>query len=202
MKKILFCFLFAVTTSYCEAQIIVYKTYQNYLDKDGQVMNDDYFESYESTVRHSLIFKASSGKLSTFYPKEIWGLTCKDKIFRSVKGEIGMLVDTGRVNYWVNGFDALVSLIDPNNKVGNLSKYESDCYLSSGDINAKLYRMPIDILTMRDWNSFKKDFPDYEDLADCISFSKSNWNGNRKMIKDCVLASNKAYNKKQAKKQK
>ncbi len=202
MKNVLLSFLLLIVCFCTNAQTIVYKTYENFEKNEGEKMEEDFYKTREGTFGHSVKFKDANGKVTKYSPKDLWGFLYKGHLFRSVKGELAMLQDTGTINFWLNGFASLSLLADSTRKQGYYFESESQCYLSSGDINAKLYRMPVSILVMRDWKEFKKDFPDYDDFVECTPFSQPHWSDNYIKIRECVKEFNTAEIKRKSKKKK
>jgi hypothetical protein len=186
MKTIFYCVILTFICFNSYGQTKIYTKYEDFLNGIYEKMDEEYLSWHEGSLGNNLKFKNSYGDIVKYKVKEFWGFTYKEHFFRSVSGEIAMLIDTGKVFYWLNGFAGLDLISRPNNKHGYFSEGESQCYLSSGDINAKIYRMPVNPFVMRDWKSFKKDFSDYDDLLDCISFKNPNWQNNYSMIQDCV----------------
>jgi hypothetical protein len=99
------------------AQTKVFKTYEEYREGKGEEMETQYGDYTVGTFGHVLKFKTKDGTLVKYKTDEIWGFLFQGKFFRSVgKKEIAMLMDTGKVNYYINGYAGMQSIIHPEKK--------------------------------------------------------------------------------------
>lgn len=169
------------------SQTKVFYTYDDFLNDKGEVMDDEFANTSQSTFGITIIFKSTAGEKKKFKPKEIWGFYFKGNLFRTVGNkEIGMLTDTGRINYYVNGCGAISKLSNPGSYGGYLAN-QSPAYLSADSLNSPMYRMPLNEYETRDWKDFKKDYPSFTEFYDCVNVPNYN------IIRECV----KWFNKKQ-----
>lgn len=169
-------------------QTQVFLTYDDFINGNGITMDENYISSTESTFGMTIKFKTPQGESKNYKPKEMWGFYYKNHLFRSVGKEIAMLSDTGKVNLYLNGIGSMYLLKDPDRKSATYLSNQSSCYLSIGELNAKIYRMPFNRFEKRDLKDFKKDFPEFENLHDCLAKSY----GNYEVISKCVMEFNSA----------
>jgi len=135
-------------------------------------LDSDYIRTTETNIGGASIkFKSVDGKETDKYnPRDIWGFIFKGQFFRSVDNELAMLVDTGKINYYINGFAGIGILTNPDHSAGHYMESESSCFLSPGDVTSKIYKMPLNTFEKKeDFRQLKKDFPQYKDVFDCMS---------------------------------
>ncbi len=169
MKPALLFLAIAMVCSSAIAQTTIYKTYEDFVNGKGEKMDDEYIKTFESSFGMALRFKNTEGEIVKYKPKELWGFTYKGVFFRSVGGELAMLQDSGTISYYLNGYAGIGMLKNPGQTVGHYLAGESQCFLSVGDINAKIYKMALNPIQKRDYPKFKKDYPDFEDFYDCAT---------------------------------
>ena len=179
-------------------QTKIFKTVDEYVNGTGEVMDSVYGNYSVGNFGHVLMFKNLQGEKVKYSTDDIWGFLFRGRFFRSVgKREIAMLMDTGRVNYYLNGYVAIESLLHPERQVLTIFSGEVTCFLSVGDRTAEIYRMPTDKYQKLDYKKFKTAFPDLDDLYDCFKFTGNIYEIPYN-IRDCV----KEYNNTKIKKKK
>jgi hypothetical protein len=186
MRTILIFVSIFMASFFASGQTTVFKTYEDYLHGSGEKMDNEYADYSYGTASHSVKFKNIDGNIVKYKSNDIWGFLFQGKLFRSVgKYDIAMLVDTGRINFYTDGYLGMNVILHPNKKYITtefpLQLYSS--YLSVGDMSTRVYRMPDQI--KHDYNDFKADYPDFEDLYDCFHF-KGNMSKYPEEVRECV----------------
>ncbi|MEO6228612.1 MAG: hypothetical protein ABJB11_22920 [Ferruginibacter sp.] len=101
-----------------------------------------------------------------------------------------MLQDSGKVCYYLNGEAATDMIHYGREKAFAMTPYNAACYVSTGDMNAKMYAMMMKAFDKNSYFRFKKDYPDLAELMDCLKKPASV--EDYKKIRQCV----KDYNQK------
>jgi hypothetical protein len=186
MKSLILLLFITTFSIVAKSQTIVFKTKADFLNGTGIVMDSEYVKTWESSFGMAVKFKDIDGKETEWFnPKRTFAFLYKGRFFRSVGAELAMLIDTGKINFFINGFAGLGMLSHDRNH-GSYLAGESSCYLSTGDMTTKIYMMPI-IMHKRDYKRFKEDHPEFESFYDNLR-SKGRVAGpmNYETVHDCV----------------
>ena len=187
MKKItlLILLLIAGICSYSQGQI--FKTYEEYLNKTGEAYDEESVKTSESSFGFmKIILKKADGNTVRYRPNDIWGFTFKGQLFRTTGRQFAMLRDTGKVCFYVSGLGAIDAFLSTNGW-GTHMLSSSDCFLSVGDINAKLYGLPSENKFKKDLPALKKEHPELQSIIDCAKGEPPG------RVRGCVLAYNQSH---------
>jgi hypothetical protein len=150
-----------------DAQITVYRTYEDFKNKNGEKY-DDYHGYSHSMGRVKLTFK-KDGKKIKIHCRDMWGFSYKDAFFRIDKkyNQPTRVISIGKIIYYENGI-AHLSMIRNNTKSGEFS-IGYYCYVSK-NINSELIPMPGLLISdaRKKIKKFKEENPEYKELFDCI----------------------------------
>ena len=175
-------------------QTKVYKTEEDYTSGKGEVMDSEYkIWTNQSTFGNLVKFKTLEGNGVSYNPKHIWGFHYRGYFFRTVGKELAMLTDTGSVNYFINGYAGIGFIHYPDRTESDYFPGQSSCYVSIGNLTSKVYKIK------GDYRELKEDFPDFDDLYDCIDESR-NILTLYQTTKKCVVEFNKRMEKKNKRK--
>lgn len=161
MKKIIVSALLFISIFQSKAQTGVYKTYQDFVDRNLILMDtvDNY--SWSSLSGAKIIFLNSQGKKKVYKSKQMWGFIFEGHLFRSIGLDIAAVIDTGKVCYYESGI-AHINMIMDNIASGQFT-YGGSYYLSKS-LNSKYY------------DSFKKlckENPEFIPLQECVTNTKA-----------------------------
>jgi hypothetical protein len=189
MKKIaaLILSLIAGICSYGQGQ--VFKTYEEYLNKTGEAYDEGSISTAESDIGYGnmkIIVKNANGSTVRYRPADIWGFTFKGHLFRTTERQFAMLKDTGKVCFYINGIGAIEALQREDGK-GTYLLSESNCFLSVGGINTKLYGLPADNKFKKDLTALKKEHPELQSIIDCAKGEPAG------RVRGCVQAYNQSH---------
>lgn len=187
MRKIVVLLLSVLLYTDLVGQTQVFKTYEDFVNGNGISMDSQNI-SWGSGISNYVIFENNDEKKIKFQINKIWGFKYKGHLFRSVGKELAMLTDSGKVNYYLNGSAGLGILASGGNS-GSIYSGQSACFLSVGGVNEKIYRMPLDKFKKLDYNEFKRDHSELEQLWNC--FELNNIKNTYKNIRNCVIEFNK-----------
>ena len=160
MKLILTILLSLFVFNFTKAQTKVFKSYEEYKSNTGEEMDNKFINTFEQDLTRTItvIFKTPDGKKVRYHPREIWGFTFMNQLFRSTNNnQFAMVVDTGKVYYYENGIGSIWAL--KKNSEGHYMAWESCCFISFG-LNEKVYTI--------NSSSFKNEHPELEDLFSCL----------------------------------
>ena len=160
MKLMLIILLSLFVVNFAKAQTKVFKSYEEYKSNAGEEMDSEFINTFEVDLTRSVrvSFKTLDGKKVRYHPKEIWGFTFMNHLFRSTdNNQFAMVVDTGKVYYYENGIGSIWAL--KKNGVGHYMGWETYWFISFG-LNEKVYTISS--------AAFKKSHPELEDLFSCI----------------------------------
>jgi hypothetical protein len=167
MKKVILFLAIVLCYSTTNAQDAVFKTYEDFVKGTGEPIQD-LIEARGGFAARHIIVKDLNGEKVKYEWKDIWGYTYKGFLFRVLEHHLyAMLVETGKINYWINGSAGVHLLFHPESQIGSYSADEPECYLSVGTLDNGLYSMPTPH-KKRDYPDFKKDHPEFQEVFDCI----------------------------------
>lgn len=149
------------------AQITVYRTYEDFQNKSGEKY-DDYHSYSHSLGSVKLTFK-KAGKKFKIRCRDIWGFSYKDAFFRIDKkyNQPTRVLSIGKIIYYENGV-AHLSMVKNNNESGQFT-IGYFCYVSKS-ITSELIPMPGQLISdaRKKIKKFKEKNPEYKELFDCI----------------------------------
>ncbi|PCH96853.1 MAG: hypothetical protein COB85_03235 [Bacteroidetes bacterium] len=158
------------------AQVIVYKTYEDFQNKIGEKYDDYKSGGYKRIVL------MKDGKKVRLDMKSMWGFTYEDALFRihAPYGQCVRVLALGKVCYYENGM-AHLSMIKNKSKSGE-SLGGWHCYISK-TISSELRPFPYTMVakSRRDLNAFKAANSEYDRLFECIEKDYSYLN-----VRPCV----------------
>lgn len=191
MRKVVLFFAVVLIYSVCHAQneTVLYNTYDEFVKGAGDKMDDDWIRWTESTFGRSVKFNKGGAKVK-YQTGDFWGFIYHGQLFRCCGKELGMLLENGKITYWINGFAGLDMISRPD-QPGSFAAGESECFLSVGPGNAKMYRMPIAKHVRRDFEDFKKDYPQFAEVTDCMDIA--GFSGIYASVQKCVHQYNLAH---------
>lgn len=169
MKKVKLILVLSILlmTFITNAQITVYRTYEDFQNKNGEEY-EDYLGYSHSMGKVKLFFIKDKKEIKT-HCKDIWGFIYKDAFFRIDKNynQPARVISAGKIVYYENGI-AHLSMIRDNSESGEFS-IGYYCYVSKS-IDSELIPMPGALVTdaRKKIKSFKEENPQYVELFDCI----------------------------------
>ena len=172
MMKSLFALAFICIACVAQAQVTVFKTFEDFTNKNGETF-DEYRRFFSDFGVYFL--KVRKGKKSTkFRAKEIWGFSFKDALFRIDKAE-GMpvrVLSVGKIIYYGNGF-AHLDMVETGSNSSTFS-FGYHAYVSKSlnsfiiPLEAHYKDQFYQVSFGMKLKSFREDYPEYEPLFDCI----------------------------------
>src|ERR1035437_5289648 len=143
-------------------------TYDDFVRGTGEQIQD-VIRGWEGTFGFNVRFINSNGEKTKLSNRSFWGFIYKGHFLRTKGYELAMLVDTGKINFWINGYAGLGMLWHPNdNTAGSFLAGESECFLSVGSGNAKLYSMPTQPHVKKDFKEFCRDYPQFDEVTSAM----------------------------------
>ena len=164
------------------AQVILYRTFQDFQANIGEVY-DDHMIAKISFIKVRLELK-KNGKDTLVDPKEHWGFRFRDALFR-IEGKYKQpvrVISAGKIIYYENGPANIQMIMNESSsatiRIGYLT------YLSK-DLTSDIYPLPSSpVSDAKKWyKKFRKQYPEYQELYDCIDKSLS-YEVNRKCISE------------------
>jgi hypothetical protein len=150
------------------ANIIVYETYNDYVNDAGEEYDEIAKWTYGMTGKTSISL-IQNGKKVKIPLEDIWGFKYGEVLFRIAKDEnvMARVVSSGKITYYENGDAHLIMLIGGTNEAIFTQGYY--CYVSK-DLESEITPMPTKQLlgARKQINEFKEDYPEYSTLFDCI----------------------------------
>lgn len=171
--------LFILVTFVGNAQVTVYKSYEDFQNKKGENY-DDYHGFMHSAGNVKLTFK-KEGKKNKIHCKEMWGFQYNEALFRiDNNNQPARVISVGKIIYYENGI-AHLSMIRDNKESGDFS-IGYYCYVSK-NINSELIPMPASLISdaRKKIKKFKAENSEYKELFDCIENNYSYYN-----VRPCV----------------
>ena len=181
MKLILIILLSLFVFNFSKAQTQVFKSYEEYKSNAGKEMDSEFINTFEVDLTRSVrvTFKTPEGRKVRYHPREIWGFTFMNHLFRSTdNNQFAMLVDTGKIFYYENGIGSIWAL--KKDGVGHYMAWGTYCFISFG-LTEEVY--------VPNSSTFKKQHPELDDFFSCQKNRDRNT-----QTSDCVASFN---NKKQ-----
>jgi hypothetical protein len=168
MKKIksILVLLFLVISIFANAQIEIYRTYEDYQKKNGEKF-DEYVGYFHSMGNVKLTFK-KNGEKTKIFCKDMWGFLYKDVLFRVDNfNQPTCVMSTGKIIYYENGI-AHLEMIRDNKETGDFT-IGYYCYVSK-NLNSDIIPMPSSLISdaYKKIRIFKEENPQYSRLFDCI----------------------------------
>jgi hypothetical protein len=161
MKKLLFIFLLLFQVSKINAQTGVYKTYEDYVNKNLISMDTIIDFEIGSFSGAKITFLNSERKNETYKAKQMWGFVFVGHLFRSIGLDIAEVIDTGKVCYYESGISHLRSIMD--HTTSGYFRYGGTIYLSK-NLNSKYYDT---------YKKFCKENAEFNSLKDCLDENKT-----------------------------
>jgi hypothetical protein len=168
-KKIILLNFLAFSLSFSFAQTGLYKTYEDY--KKGNLEKMDEIKQWvTANMNVSYVnFISPDGSIVKYKPKDYWGFVYQGNLFRSRGNhDYACLKDSGKIFYYENGH-AWIGIIKHDTKNGTAPRLGNDSYAYvSKDIASDIYAFPASIMEKGPYKKFKSEYPEYEDLYDCL----------------------------------
>lgn len=158
-------------TSYIDskgAELIIYNTYEDYIQKKGVLYDSEYWGWYHSVGKVTLIFK---GKQKVKVKcKKVWGFAYKGVLFRNHMeyGQPTRLISGNKIHYYESGM-AHLSMAH-NNSTSGLFPVGYYCYFSK-TLDGLIIPIPKQqslSTATKPFKKFKEQNPQYTSLFDCI----------------------------------
>jgi hypothetical protein len=150
-------------------EIVLYKTYEDYVSENGEKM--DFYAGWDYMgTRTSIDFKKGNELISVNASK-YWGFKIDDCFFRFDEyGTLIKLVSNGKIVYWENGLANLEMCENGTTSAEvNIGYF---CYLST-TLDGKVTPLPRDKMDTanKPWKKFKEEHPEHAKLFECIGNS-------------------------------
>ena len=162
--------------------VIVYTTYQNYVNKIGETY--DKMVNYYGTIKMKITLSKNAVE-TTIKCKEIWGFLYNGHLFRTDArtGQVGELIVKGKLCYYENGIAHLEMIRNGTNHENFSLGYH--CYLSK-DLSSKLAPFANadhpDTDADKQMKKFKRANPEYADFFKALNKDYSYQNVRAKVI--------------------
>lgn len=179
MIKTFLCAAMLCLSYFTYGQTGVFKTYEDYAAGQMEAMQDN-VRSPGTSFGVIYVFTTMDGGNKKYKAKEIWGFVYKGHLFRSDGRDMAMLMDTGKVWYYLNG-QASVGMLH-SGKNYSVSVSGPPCHLSAPGINSEMYGMPLGPFDQKDFKKMKKDHPEFEEIYKCMG-PFSTYETTRKCVK-------------------
>jgi len=186
MKKIMLLILAVFCTANLFANVIVYKTYQDYVDNKG-VSYDEYAGQKEGhlTVDVSYVFK-KGGEKTEIKNTDMWGLKVNDVLFRVFHNgrgsSAGRVMSTGKVTYYEFGREHIdnVNKGKPDEKIDSDKAWKAISVGLNDPICWAFFPDDKNRMNKKD-QEYQKSHPEFEQLYNCIKD-----HSDVKIIRKCV----------------
>lgn len=162
-----------------QKEIVLYKTYDDYVSENGEKM-DFYAGSGYMNTRTLIDFQKEKEVISVNSSK-YWGFKIDDCFFRFDEyGTLIKLISNENIVYWENGLASLEMCENGATSAEiNVGYY---CYFSA-TLDGKVTPLPRDKVDTANklWKKFKDDHPEHTKLFECIGESL-----NYSLVRNCV----------------
>lgn len=162
-----------------QKEIVLYKTYEDYVSGNGEQM--DFYAGSGYMGTRALIDFQKGNEVISVNPSKHWGFKIDDCFFRfDESGTLVKLVSNGKIVYWENGLANLEMCENGSTSAEmNVGYY---CYFSA-TLDGKVTPFPRDKVDTASklWKKFKEDHPEHAELFECIGDSL-----NYHLVRSCV----------------
>ena len=193
-KTLLLIIIFAVLSFWVNAQkeLIIYDTYENYLNNTGITYKGEYVYSSSSELFKKRIIRFNNKNKKTTKEKnkisincpDIWGFKLNDILFRihhNYDPSPMCVVNQGELIYYEHGKGHLEALSNKK-KVGLIDNHWGKQAYISKDMNSKMISISDSKTKHRktELSNFVQENPEYNSFFDCL-----NKNSDLKVIRKC-----------------